>query len=320
MRSPYMFLPSPRQEPLSHTRPSLFGNKYLRMVFKHFCKQSYNTKGLFGEYEKEADKMNLNKWMVFCKEFSFTEKFSKKEIIDVFHAAGKFSINLLVEDFLNAVAILQEKHIVKYRTGENFVDEVMQINSEASFRVRMANCKVNYGGPTRNSFEYATYTENARLEEKQKEKEFQVKKREKEVVLIKGMFESHLKDEISKLKTQREMKKANPSVGRSMIITTDNERDKSADRTAGNLKLSRLEKLNYSKIYNMAKSQTARKDDSRTTNSKTTDTHLYSTALNKSQLKNRSELNRSELSKSELKKPDLQKADPSSPTKQPDQT
>ena len=108
-------LPSPRQEPLSHTRPSLFGNKYLRMVFKHFCKQSYNTKGLFGEYEKEADKMNLNKWMVFCKEFSFTEKFSKKEIIDVFHAAGKFSINLLVEDFLNAVAILQEKHIVKDR-------------------------------------------------------------------------------------------------------------------------------------------------------------------------------------------------------------
>ena len=70
----------------------------------------------------------------------------------------------------------------------------MHINSEAAFRVRMANCKVNYGGPTRNSFEYSTYLESARLEEKQKEKEFQVKKREKEVVLIKGMFESHLKD------------------------------------------------------------------------------------------------------------------------------
>ena len=105
------------------------------------------------------------------------------------------------------------------------------------------------------------------------------------------------------------MKKANPSVGRSMIIATEKERDKSADGTAGNLKLSRLEKLNYSKIYNMAKSQTARKDDSRTTNSKTTDTQLYSTALNKSELRNRSE----------LKNPDLQK-DPAYHTKQPNKT
>jgi len=51
------------------------------MTFKYFCKQSYYTKGSFSEFSLEADKMNLNKWMVFCKEFSFNEKFNKKDLI-----------------------------------------------------------------------------------------------------------------------------------------------------------------------------------------------------------------------------------------------
>jgi hypothetical protein len=41
------------------------------MAFRHFCKQSYNYNGLFGDFLNEGDKMNLNKWMVFCKEFDF---------------------------------------------------------------------------------------------------------------------------------------------------------------------------------------------------------------------------------------------------------
>jgi hypothetical protein len=37
------------------------------MTFKQICKQGYNSKGLFEDFSKDADKMTLNKWMVFCK-------------------------------------------------------------------------------------------------------------------------------------------------------------------------------------------------------------------------------------------------------------
>lgn len=47
------------------------GNRFLKMAFYKFCKQAYNYNGLFSEISKEDDKMNMNKWMVFCKEFDF---------------------------------------------------------------------------------------------------------------------------------------------------------------------------------------------------------------------------------------------------------
>jgi hypothetical protein len=56
------------------------------------------------------------------------------------------------DDFLTAVAIIQQKYINKYRIGENFVSEVMQINSETAFRIKMANLKVNYAGPKVNFY------------------------------------------------------------------------------------------------------------------------------------------------------------------------
>jgi len=40
----------------------------------------------------------------------------------------------------------------------------MQINTEAAFRVKMANLKVNYGGPKKNCFEFATYFEPNRID------------------------------------------------------------------------------------------------------------------------------------------------------------
>ena len=43
----------------------------------------------------------------------------------------------------------------------------------------------------------------------QREKQFQVKRREREIVLIKGMFEDHLKDEVRQLKANREKLKTN---------------------------------------------------------------------------------------------------------------
>jgi hypothetical protein len=65
---------------------------------------------------------------------------------------------MVQDDFLTAVAFLQEKYINKYRTGENFVNDVLQINSEAAFKIKMSNLKVSYAGPKKNFMEYGTYT------------------------------------------------------------------------------------------------------------------------------------------------------------------
>lgn len=133
--------------------------------------------------------MTLNKWMVFCKEFDFLEKFHKKELVSIYQIATKFASLMQVEDFLTAVALLQEKYVMKYNHGEaDFVGEVLKINNEAAFKVKMDNLKVRYSGPRKNFFENATYTEKEREEEIQKEKQFQMKKKEREIVLIKGMF------------------------------------------------------------------------------------------------------------------------------------
>ena len=41
----------------------------------------------------------------------------------------------------------------------------------------MQNLKVRYGGPTKNHFEYATYTEAEKKDEIEKEKQFRAKKK-----------------------------------------------------------------------------------------------------------------------------------------------
>lgn len=74
--------------------------------------------------------MSLNKWMIFCKEFGFNDKFHKKDLISIFQTAGKFASSILVEDFLTAVALLQEKYINKFHKGDdNFVAEILQIGN-----------------------------------------------------------------------------------------------------------------------------------------------------------------------------------------------
>ena len=96
--------------------------------------------------------MNLNKWMVFCKEFEFTDKFHSKHLLEIYNNATKFGSTMQLEQFLTAVGLLQQKYMEKYHTGENFVEDVMKINNEAAFRVKMENLKVHYGGPTKNFF------------------------------------------------------------------------------------------------------------------------------------------------------------------------
>lgn len=105
--------------------------------------------------------MTLNKWMVFCKEFDFIDKIPKKDLVSIFQTASKFTSNMFIDDFLTAVALLQEKYVSRFHKGEhNFVAEVLQIDSEAAFKVKMDNLKVNYSGPRKNFFEYGTYSEH----------------------------------------------------------------------------------------------------------------------------------------------------------------
>jgi hypothetical protein len=55
--------------------------------------------------------------MVFCKEFDFTEKLPKKDLVSIFQTATKFSSNMFIEDFLTAVALLQDKYVTRYHKG-----------------------------------------------------------------------------------------------------------------------------------------------------------------------------------------------------------
>lgn len=79
----------------------------------------------------------MNKWMIFCKQFDFTEKFPIKDLIALFQTATTFGSSMDLNQFLHAVALLQQKYIERYHTGENFVEDVLKLNSEASFRFKM---------------------------------------------------------------------------------------------------------------------------------------------------------------------------------------
>ena len=46
---------------------SIFRNKWLRKCFYAFTKQNYTEKNTFDSVVAEGEKMNMNKWMVFCK-------------------------------------------------------------------------------------------------------------------------------------------------------------------------------------------------------------------------------------------------------------
>lgn len=58
----------------------------------------------------------------------------------------------------------------------------------------------------------------------EKEKAFKVRRREREIVLIKGMFEEHLKDQINQLKAKREQRKNN-QLGYSMSMLQTKKQD-----------------------------------------------------------------------------------------------
>jgi len=64
---------------------------------------------------------------------------------------------MTLDQFLTAVALLQEQYVKKYHRGDNFVGDVLNINSEAALRYKMANLKVRCNQPTVNFFEKANY-------------------------------------------------------------------------------------------------------------------------------------------------------------------
>ena len=112
--------------------------------------------------------MNINKWMVFCKEFDFNNQFHQKDLISVYQTATKFKSTMTLPEFLTAVTILREKYLNKFHQGDNFVSDVLKINSDAAFRFKMANRKIKYSQPTKNFFEQVTYPEPLRFDDAQK--------------------------------------------------------------------------------------------------------------------------------------------------------
>ena len=127
----------------------------------------------------------------------------------------------------------------------------------------MSNLKIHYGGPSRNFFEYAHYTENMRRDDIQKEKEFKKKKKQREIVLINGMYEEHLKAEIQKRKEDREklqMSRGKMIMNRSMV--DGRKIDRNASSVPQSPKNSKPD-MGYSKIFHI-KQQTARKTTTNT--------------------------------------------------------
>lgn len=76
---------------MSSYQPSskLYKNRHLRYLFHEFCKQSYlgGINATFDQISASAEKMSLNKWMVFCKEFDLTKKLPTHEVRKIFQKA-----------------------------------------------------------------------------------------------------------------------------------------------------------------------------------------------------------------------------------------
>lgn len=99
------------------------------MVYQHLCRQCYRTDYTFDVIVD--DQMSLNKWMIFCKEFSFIEKFTLKDMIDIFRVCTSFASVMTLEQFLHAVALIEEKYRQKYHPLDdvNFLEAVMELGS-----------------------------------------------------------------------------------------------------------------------------------------------------------------------------------------------
>ena len=133
--------------------------------------------------------------------------FHQKELISAYQTAAHFKSSMNLEEFLTAVALMREKYLSKYNTGDNFVKDVLNIDGEGALRVKLENRKIKYSNYTKNFFAAAAYPEPIRLDDTKKEKEYQAKRKERETVLVKGMLSDHIRDEIGRRKVERERKK-----------------------------------------------------------------------------------------------------------------
>ena len=57
-----------------------------------------------------------------------------------------------LDQFLIAVSLLKEKYVQKFHEGDDFINDVLQLGNEASYKSKISNFKVTYNGPKRNSF------------------------------------------------------------------------------------------------------------------------------------------------------------------------
>ena len=73
----------------SQVKESLGDNRHIKYLFHEFCKQSYvgGVNATFDQIAGSAEKMTLNKWMVFCREFDLTQKLSARDMKLIFKKA-----------------------------------------------------------------------------------------------------------------------------------------------------------------------------------------------------------------------------------------
>jgi hypothetical protein len=89
------------------------------------------------------------------------------------------------------------------------------------------------------------------------------------------MFEDHLKDEVHQLKVRREQNKMRLGNSLSMIQTKPKHMP---DQTNSQMNSSRIQNLNYSKLFQINRGHTVKKDiKDTTTNTGLSNTNMYKT-------------------------------------------
>ena len=80
-------------------------------------------------------------------------------MLDIYNVCCQFGPHMNMEQILHGVALIEEKYIKKYHiVSDTFLSNVMELTSETSFRIKMANLKISYAGPTKNFFQQGGYT------------------------------------------------------------------------------------------------------------------------------------------------------------------
>ena len=63
----------------------------------------------FDDIAESSEKMQLSKWMIFCKEFDLTKKLTPKQAIDIFKIATNYYSEMDYEAFVRGLELVKRK-------------------------------------------------------------------------------------------------------------------------------------------------------------------------------------------------------------------